>query len=174
MISEVETDSLRWEPLNKATKRGYQTPSTVFDWETGAIQKLKDILLQELHGYQNRFDDRNCDLIKLWPKKYDLSGWFVRLKTHGYQEAHIHPDGWVSGVLYLKTIEETFENQGSIEFSLHGYDYHRRSSNVPTKTHQPKLGDILLFPSSLFHRTIPFDSPQDRCVIAFDVVPREK
>ena len=33
----------------------------------------------------------------------------MRLKKHGYQEAHIHPEGWVSGVLYLKTIEETFK-----------------------------------------------------------------
>jgi len=33
------------------------------------------------------------------------------------------------------------------------------------------VGDIVLFPSSLFHRTIPFSAAQDRICIAFDVAP---
>ena len=34
-----------------------------------------------------------------------------------------------------------------------------------------KTGNIVLFPSSLFHRTIPFESDEERVCIAFDVAP---
>jgi hypothetical protein len=33
------------------------------------------------------------------------------------------------------------------------------------------VGDIVLFPSSLFHRTIPFNSNEERICIAFDLKP---
>ena len=36
----------------------------------------------------------------------------------------------------------------------------------------PSKGDLVLFPSSLFHRTIPFDSKEERLCIAFDIVPK--
>ena len=35
----------------------------------------------------------------------------------------------------------------------------------------PKEGDLILFPSSLFHKTLPFSSNQERHVIAFDIIP---
>ena len=44
-------------------------------------------------------------------------------------------------------------------------------STSPKFTYQPKLGDILLFPSSLHHRTIPFTTQSDRIIISFDLLP---
>ena len=35
----------------------------------------------------------------------------------------------------------------------------------------PAVGDIVLFPSSLFHRTLPFRADADRVCIAFDIAP---
>ena len=34
-----------------------------------------------------------------------------------------------------------------------------------------KTGSLVLFPASAMHRTIPFQSEQDRVVLAFDMVP---
>lgn len=39
------------------------------------------------------------------------------------------------------------------------------------RIYQPQKGDIILFLSSLFHRTIPFNSDVERCAIAFDLIP---
>jgi len=33
-------------------------------------------------------------------------------------------------------------------------------------------GNLCLFPASLLHYTIPFDSREDRIVLAFDVIPK--
>ena len=32
-------------------------------------------------------------------------------------------------------------------------------------------GDIVLFPSSIFHHTLPFNSEENRVTLAFDVYP---
>ena len=90
---------------------------------------------------------------------------------NGYQEAHIHEGGWISGVVYLKTISENSNDQGALEVSIHGYDLPVIENKYPKKIFRPNKGDIILFPSSLFHKTIPFTEDKERCVIAFDLRP---
>jgi hypothetical protein len=77
----------------------------------------------------------------------------------------------LSGVIYLKTIDSLDNEEGAIEFGLHGNDLPIIDKNYPRKLHRPKRGDIILFPSSLFHRTIPFTQDTERCVVAFDLLP---
>ena len=89
----------------------------------------------------------------------------------GFQKPHIHSSGWISGVFYLKMPGKIIGNEGSIAFSLHGYDYPIIRKDIPGKEHQPKVGDLVFFPSSLFHWTIPFEADEERQCIAFDIVP---
>ena len=92
------------------------------------------------------------------------------LKKQGYQNPHIHPGGWLSGVIYLKVVPSLDKNEGAIEFSLNGEYY--SNVNSPKLIHQPKLGDIVFFPSSLHHRTIPFSTNTDRIIVSFDLKPK--
>ena len=89
--------------------------------------------------------------------------------SEGYNTSHIHPAGWLSGVFYLKMPSNIQKNEAGIEFSLHGDNYHIKNKNIPTKTIVPEVCDIILFPSSLFHKTIPFKSRDERMMIAFDI-----
>lgn len=91
------------------------------------------------------------------------------LKTQGHQLAHIHPTGWLSGVVYLKVVLALGKNEGAIEFSLNSKYYHHENSH--SVTFQPGRRDIVLFPSSLHHRTIPFTTDTDRIIVSFDMVP---
>ena len=34
-------------------------------------------------------------------------------------------------------------------------------------------GDLVLFPSSLFHHTVPFKSNEERVTFAFDIIPQK-
>ena len=34
--------------------------------------------------------------------KVRLNGWYVKLKKQGQLKPHIHENGWLSGVFYLK------------------------------------------------------------------------
>ena len=90
-------------------------------------------------------------------------------KKHGNQKVHIHPSGWLSGVIYLKVVPTLGKYEGAIEFGLNGKRYSHVDS--PTIIHQPKLGDIVFFPSSLNHSTIPFSTDTDRIIVSFDLLP---
>ena len=74
-------------------------------------------------------------------------------------------------MIYLKVVPSLDKNEGAIEFSLNGEYY--SNVNSPKLIHQPKLGDIVFFPSSLYHRTIPFSTNADRIIVSFDLKPKQ-
>ena len=106
----------------------------------------------------------------MWPRRYTLNGWYILMEKDGHLGSHIHPEGWLSGTIYLK-LPSGEAGEGCIEVSLHGNDYPILDSEFPKKVYQVKEGDLIMFPSSLFHRTIPFYSDEKRLCIAFDLVP---
>ena len=46
------------------------------------------------------------------------------------------------------------------------------SRNNPTKSIDAVTGNLVLFPASLMHYTIPFKSEEERIVLAFDVISK--
>jgi tetratricopeptide (TPR) repeat protein len=168
VITELKNIKTMWEPLGKSTIKGFQS-SELFQNPTKNLKDLKMIIMNEIRSYKSKFNNENCSFIKKWPKSEKLACWHVILKQLGYQGPHIHPGGWLSGVFYLKVTPDLGKNQGAIEFSLNGQHY--RDINSAKSTYQPTIGDIVLFPSSLHHRTIPFKTNMDRISIAFDLIP---
>ena len=160
-----------WEPPGKTTKNGFQTPPNLFNSPTGLLLDLEQIIKDRIEDYRLKFSSEDCIFARFLPKEISLIGWFVRLLKEGHQASHIHPSGWLSGVLYLQLPSNSPAKEGAIKFGLWGYDYPILDNNYPEKEYYPKSGDIILFPSSLFHRTIPFHSDEERMSIAFDLIP---
>jgi len=75
----------------------------------------------------------------------------------------------MSGVFYLKTPKILEKKPGAIKFSNHGLDFPKIKENVSEKIIIAREGHLILFPSSLFHETIAFQSNEDRISIAFDI-----
>ncbi len=171
IINELANIKTIWEPPNQTTFGGFQTPINInlFSNSSEKISSLKSIILNELDSYYFKFEKESCSYIEKWPSNKNLTAWHVILKKQGYQSAHIHPAGWLSGVIYLKVVPPLERDEGAIKFSLNGGNYF--DVNSPQLIHQPETGDIVLFPSSLHHRTIPFSTDTDRIVIAFDLIP---
>ena len=71
-------------------------------------------------------------------------------------------------MIYLKVVPSLGKDEGAIEFSLNGALY--ENVNSSSLTYQPKSGDIVFFPSSLHHRTIPFMTETDRIIVSFDLM----
>lgn len=169
----LAADELSTVWQHATTKGGTQTHGNLFDAsiDNKHFAALEKIIRKELRNYRETFKGRDDGLIKEFPKEFSLRGWRVKLMKGGHQKPHIHSGGWVSGVLYLQVPKKMKGNEGSIAFSLHGYDYRKEKEDIPYKDHLPKAGELVLFPSSLFHWTIPFDSDEERQCIAFDVIP---
>ena len=160
-----------WEPPGKTTKSGFQTRASLFDQPSGPLLQLEQALKKQITKYVDEFTEEDCGFIQSFPTALNLSGWFVRLIKGGHQTEHIHATGWLSGVFYLQVPKTIDPEEGTIELGLWGYDYPILKNNYPTKRYYPQKGNLILFPSSLFHRTLPMHSDEDRLCIAFDLSP---
>ena len=169
VIEELYNTKTRWEPSGKSTHKGFQSMVNLFTKPSEKIEELRVIIKKEIDLYHQKFKNDSCSFIKKWPSTYNMMAWHVVLKQLGHQNLHLHPGGWLSGTIYLKTVPDIGKNEGAIEFNLNGVKY--SDVNSPKIIHQPKVGDIVLFPSSLHHRTIPFSTDTDRVTISFDLMP---
>ena len=169
LMDEMIQKNAVWEPKNKTTKGGFQTSNQLFSSPSPNIKILEDIIKKELNLYKKKFNGNESFLFEKWPEQFKINAWYVRMLQSGHQDSHIHPGGWVSGVFYLKTVELPVQNEGAIEFGLQGYGYPVKNEDYPRRLYQPNNGDLVFFPSSLFHKTIPVIKDVERCVIAFDM-----
>ena len=100
--------------------------------------------------------------------------WSARLKNSGFHTNHIHESGWLSSACYISlpsVIErQTSKNEGWIQFGQP--DNILNLTLEPRKMIQPKVGHLVLFPSYMWHGTIPFNDEQQRLTVAFDVIPQ--
>ena len=171
VVDELNKIKIVWEPDGKSTVNGFQSPQSInlFQSPTGKIAELKSIIVNEIEAYYLKFKSQQCRYIQSFPATRNLYGWTVTLKQQGHQTAHIHPGGWLSGVIYLRVVPSLGKDEGAIEFSLNSVDYHHAHS--PCLTLQPEEGAVVLFPSSLHHKTIPFTTDTDRIIVSFDLIP---
>ncbi len=173
LMDDLQSREAIWEPPGKTTRHGFQTMSNLFKKPYGRLVELDRIIKDTIENYHFEFSSENCDFIRLFPKTLTLSGWFIRLIKGGHQTEHIHSGAWLSGIFYLQMPKCTDQEEGSIELGLWGYDYPILNKSYPKNRFYPKNGDLILFPSSLFHRTIPFHSDEERMSIAFDLRPTQ-
>ena len=162
-----------YEPQHVSTIKGFQTVGiNLFENATGPFAILEGIIKAEIDRYYAEVRLESTAFARKWPRKASLSAWYVELLAGGYQGAHIHPGGWLSGVIYLRTPAEAEGSAaGRIEFLLKGDSYPTIVDEGPGKVFEPRPGRLMLFPSSLHHRTIPFKSSDERLCIAFDLRP---
>ena len=85
----------------------------------------------------------------------------------------IHPDGWISGVYYVKIPKEVNVNSkvGWLELGKFPDDL---IPNLKTKSDDimAEEGKMILFPSYMWHNTVPLEKNEKRICIAFDVVKK--
>lgn len=153
---------------------GIQSSGHLFRRAEASIARLVGLIRDEVARYRATLAAHDCVYAQDFPVRTEFaSSWYVKMSKGGHLTSHIHEEGWLSGVLYLAMPSDrpAGSTAGGIEFSTDGDDYPREHDDFPRKTLLPVVGDIVLFPSSLFHRTIPFESNEERICIAFDVKP---
>ena len=149
---------------------GHKSIGNLFESKTKNIDNLKKIIKKNINNYKKNFFSKRNLMINKFPNKYNLNAWFISLKKGGEVTSHIH-DGWLSGVFYVKRPEDKKNVKGDIELSSRFKNLPLLKKNQNKKTLRIKPGDLLLFPSSLPHRVIPFDMNKERLSIAFDMKP---
>ncbi|MDG2252101.1 MAG: tetratricopeptide repeat protein [Methylophilaceae bacterium] len=172
LIYDINTCNIG-ERKQKRLSYGIQSSGNLFKRPEKSFKSLEVALSKLIKNYFLRFKDEPCEFINSFPEDIEFSSsWFVKMQSGGHLSSHIHEDGWISGAVYL-SIPKIIKNQdeGGIELSTDGDEYPRMHDNFPKKVLLPEAGDVIFFPSSVFHRTIPFDSDEERICIAFDLKP---
>ena len=126
----------------------------------------------EIEQYRAGFSEKAEGLIKRWPSNYELSGWLIAMKSGGKLSAHMHPDGWVSGSIYVNVPSTSNPNGGKLVLSNFDREAESSTHHADDRIIDVCTGSICIFPSSMYHYTIPFDSTETRLVLAFDVIPK--
>jgi len=103
---------------------------------------------------------------------YRIAGsWSVQLQPGGFHVNHVHPQGWLSSAYYIElpdVVGDDANRAGWLKFGEPGMS---NAACPPDHFVKPAAGMLVLFPSYLWHGTMPFDEGGRRLTAAFDVVP---
>ena len=96
------------------------------------------------------------------------------MDARDHQSPHIHPAGWLSGVYYASVPKSIADgdpaHSGWLELGTPPSDLPPPERPL-IRRFRPEPGLLVLFPSYLYHRTIPFEDDSPRISIAFDIEP---
>jgi tetratricopeptide (TPR) repeat protein len=163
---------------NRSNKRqpllsnGYQTSGNLFDLKNNFTDQIQNAIRLEIQKYRSNFESSGDVFIKNWPVEYGLYGWLIIMKSGGELSPHIHENGWLSGSIYINIPSNSKNDSGKLVVAL-GKDSDATDSRLNSKKVLDVVtGSMALFPASLMHHTIPFESEEERIVLAFDVIPK--
>lgn len=150
---------------------GYQTSGNLFNTGNSLTDQIQKSIRLEIERYRVSFESSQEGFIRKWPTQYSLYGWLISMKSGGELLPHIHENGWLSGSIYINVPPKLKTDSGNLVVAL-GTDSDATNSRLNSKkVFDVVTGSMVLFPASLMHYTIPFESEEERIVLAFDVIP---
>ncbi len=162
-------------PIGQSLRGGTQTFEDLFDNQSQNIQTLKDCVLEKAMYFISAkdVDSKHPFLSRVNAKELEFVGsWSVSLESEGFHKSHFHPQGWLSGVCYIDLPTEIdSEGQGWLCF---GKPEIENDESVGDYIVKPKIGQVVFFPSYMWHGTRPFKSSTRRLTVAFDITPIQK
>lgn len=162
--------SVTFAPADHATQDGYHTGELLLE-PMGPVSGLEELIRKAVDGYMRDHPvDPAHPFLARRPGRYGLNIWAIILQESGHQIPHIHPAAWISGVYYpqLPPVIDESDTSGWIEFGR-APDQFSCGVEGDVITIQPREGLMILFPSYMYHRTIPFAGTGTRISVAFDV-----
>jgi uncharacterized protein (TIGR02466 family) len=156
-----------WSPRGQSVVNGFQTQNDLFAEPGAAIQALGVLLDQSVAAFLEAPDPPIRRFIPTAPTGRRYRSWSINLAAGGHHAFHIHPEGSLSGVYYVSTPEGA--DQGGLAFGQPGFDVPLAAA-PPTRVIQPRPGNLVLFPSYLWHGTEGFSGSGERITVAFDLL----
>lgn len=167
--------TLKYE--SHATKFGEHT-GVLTEGEPGPIALLQTEINHQIRVYLDSLPvDPAHPFLANVIDRWQLAVWGVVMGDKGHQVVHDHPSAIVSGVYYARLPgvlgEKESDPAGWLEFGRPP-DRLKCAAEPLVELVRPRPGVMVLFPSYLYHRTVPFRSDEKRISIAFDALPEGK
>lgn len=128
---------------------------------------LYDPILEHVHKYL--YDEMGLH------KRHEIyinHSWVVKHKQGDSSRIHWHPNSIVSGILYLQCDDDSgeilFHSEKNIFNNVLDFEFEPNQLNQQMFGFLPKEGDIVIFPSTVYHSVNPSQSKYSRFCLAFN------
>ncbi|TKD51325.1 tetratricopeptide repeat protein [Sphingomonas baiyangensis] len=163
-------------PLEQTLRGGTQTMGDLFADPAPEIAEIRRLIEAAVARYiADLPDDPDHPLLRRKASGFGFAGsWSVRLAAQGFHLDHVHSEGWISSVYYVALPPSVAARTGDRGWLRLGHSGLLPPGIEPEPLLvRPAVGKLVLFPSYLYHGTIPFDDAgATRTTIAFDIVPQ--
>jgi tetratricopeptide (TPR) repeat protein len=163
------------QPLEQSVRGGTQTDGELLSRIEPEIRALRRALSQAVERHIGQLPPHDAAHPVLNKQRDALvrfaGSWSVRLQGEGHHANHIHPQGWFSSAFYVALPDES--GGGASQAGWLTLGQHQKDLGIdlpPTRIIEPRPGRLVLFPSTMWHGTIPF-AAGERLTVAFDVAP---
>jgi tetratricopeptide (TPR) repeat protein len=161
--------------LEQSLYGGTQTEGMLFGAGHDLVEKVRPRIEQAIASYIAALKpDADHPFLARRSRNFGYAGaWSSLMRGQGFHTNHLHPEGWISSCYYVTVPGETDDPQthnGWIKFG-------EPSLALPLKNPirravQPVPGRLVLFPSYMWHGTVPLRAASARTTIAFDIEPQ--
>jgi tetratricopeptide (TPR) repeat protein len=169
--------TMRAPYLEQSVRGGTQTDRPLFFRHDPAIQNAKARVIEAIRDYVAGLPpaDPAHPLLGVPRDRILFEGsWSVRLAAQGFHVCHTHTRGWISSALYVSIPETRAMGPAPAGWIAFGTPPPDLGLDLePYARIEPKPGRLVLFPSTMWHGTVPFDDGE-RLTIAFDVKSRRQ
>jgi tetratricopeptide (TPR) repeat protein len=164
------------EPVNQSLRGGSQTPGVLFGRRDPMIAATRDAIARAVAKHVEQLPDDSVHpfLRRKSSKVRFVGSWSVRLWSSGKHINHFHQEGWLSSAFYVSLPPSVMQpsagdHAGCIQFGEPPPEL--GLGLTPRRVIRPRPGQLALFPSYIWHGTVPFHDDAPRLTIAFDAVP---
>lgn len=162
-------------PADQSLRGGTQTRGNLFEANDPVIHALAQVTKLAIEDRLANLtpDPAHPFLSRITGRVGFPTSWSVRLQSAGHHISHIHPAGWLSSAYYASLPAEVAAGSGQGALAFGVPDAALGLDLAPRRVVQPKVGQLVLFPSYLWHGTTPFESSAPRLTVAFDALPMD-
>jgi len=169
----VAEPNRQYERRMTASRGSWRIQQPFSGFNRPALHALREMVATVVHRHAATIMPGEHFFSRGGGSELSCSSWAICAPGDGYEDWHVHPGAWLTGVYYVRvpeTDESADQRGGCITFGLPDYpgmpdpgdDWH---------TLRPRPGTLALFPSHCFHRTWSTKSDEQRWIIAFDIMP---
>lgn len=157
-------------PFDQVVAHGSQTQRSLLTLDEPQIKAFLRAVDEAVRDYISRLDAKELMGLRR-TELYRFSGlWSTRLTHDGRLANHVHDHGWISSSYYVTLLPNerpSNPKNGWLKFG----EPNRPLPNCGVEAlHEPRAGRLVLFPSYMWHGTIPFEGAE-RLSLSFDVIP---
>lgn len=164
--------ALTEHPVGQSLRHGTQTSVDLRHSDDPAIRAFFTAIDGPIRRHMARLGQGSDPLRSRNTGDYRLAGcWSVRLRPGGFHTPHFHSKGWLSSACHI-ALPSAVEGEGREGWLAFGAPAFEGVQPLPPDHYEkPEPGRLVLFPSWMWHGTVPFGGTEPRLTIAFDVVP---